>query len=63
MKTAMMATRALIATAATEASAGVVPLRLERRPPRSSTAAGRKTASLMGTTPSGPHRRSSLTLL
>jgi len=36
---------------------------LERRPPRSSTAAGRKTASLMGTTPSGPHRRSSLTLL
>ena len=36
---------------------------MERRPPRSSTAAGRKTASLMGTTPSGPHRRSSLTLL
>ena len=52
-----------MAHAATDASIGVVPVLFDKSPPRSSTAAGRKTASLIGTTPSGPHRRSRRTEL
>ena len=52
-----------MAHAATDASIGVVPVLFDRSPPRSSTAAGRRTASLIGTTPSGPHRRSRRTEL
>ena len=63
MNDAMMATRTDMAHAATDASMGVVPVLFDRSPPRSSTAAGRKTASLIGTTPSGPHRRSRRTEL
>ena len=63
MNDAMMATRTDMAHAATDASIGVVPVLFDKSPPRSSTAAGRKTASLIGTTPSGPHRRSRRTEL